>query len=145
VRRVFIAGLSVAALTAALTGCGSSVSSPDTSHALRAQVLNVKLTDKGCSPAKLTARSGPMTFVVSNGGTKLVDEFEVRKRNGVILGEREDIDGDATGSFTLKLGPGRYVLACPLPMGGGHGTLVVTGDPVSAQAAQTAELAGRAR
>ena len=77
-----------------------------------------------------------MTFVVVNGGTRLVDEFEVRKRNGVILGEKEDVVGEVRGSFTLTLGPGRYVLACPLPMGGGHGTLVVTGKPASAQAAE---------
>jgi iron uptake system component EfeO len=81
-----------------------------------------------------------MTFVAVNGGTKLVDELEVRKPNGVILGEHEEIVGDATGSFTLSLGPGRYVLACPLPMGGGHGTLGVTGAPIPAQATAATEL-----
>lgn len=89
-------------------------------------MLKVTLTDKGCSPRKLTAKSGSLTFVVANGGTKRVSELEVLKTNGVVLGEKEDIVGDVTGTFTLRLGPGRYILACPLPEGGGNGTLVVT-------------------
>ena len=109
------------------TGCGSGGSGSDAPRSPKRQVFTVTLTDRGCSPTKLTARSGPMTFVAVNGGTKLVDELEVRKPNGVILGEQEDIVGKATGSFTLRLAPGRYVLACPRPGGGGHGTLVVTG------------------
>ena len=34
-----------------------------------AQTLEVTLTDAGCTPAKLTAKSGPVTIHVSNGGT----------------------------------------------------------------------------
>ena len=91
------------------------------------QLLKVTLTNQGCSPKKMAAKSGSMTFVVSNGGTNKVTELELRKTNGVVLGESEHIVGDKSGAFSLRLGPGHYVLDCPLPLGGGHGTLVVTG------------------
>jgi iron uptake system component EfeO len=132
-RRGPIAGLLVAALAAAATGCGSgsAPSSSSTTTAVR-QVLKVTLTDKGCSPKKLTAKSGPITFVVVNGGTKKVTELELSKPNGVVLGEKEDVVGNRSRSFSLSLGPGHYVLICPLvPLGGGNGTLVVTGKPLS--------------
>jgi iron uptake system component EfeO len=46
-----------------------------------------------------------------------------------------------SGTFALKLGPGHYVLACPLPLGGGNGMLVVTGKPVSVSATPGTKLA----
>jgi iron uptake system component EfeO len=125
-------------VAAAVTGCNSSA---DSSHSSGRQVLKVTLTDKGCAPTKLSARSGPITFVVVNGGTKRVSELEVRKTNGVILGERENVVGNVSGTFSLRLGPGRYVLACPLPLGGGNGTLAVTGKPISLEASPGTKLA----
>lgn len=94
-------------------------------------MLKVTLTDKGCSPKKLVAKSGPTAFVVVNGGTKKVNELEVMKANGVVLGEREHVVGNSGRSFNLRLRPGRYILVCPLPLGGGNGTLLVTGTPLS--------------
>jgi hypothetical protein len=64
--------LAAAALAAFAAGCGSGSdlgSSSRTSSSDR-QLLRVTLTDKSCSPTKLAARSGPLTFVVSNAGTK---------------------------------------------------------------------------
>jgi iron uptake system component EfeO len=130
-----------AALVPAANGCGSGSPSAATDTTPERQLLKVTLTNQGCSPKKLAAKSGPMTFVVSNGGTSKVTELEVRKNNGVILGEREHIVGDKSGTFSLRLGPGHYVLDCPLPLGGGHGALVVTGKPLSAQAVAGTKLA----
>jgi iron uptake system component EfeO len=93
----------------------------------------------------LSAKSGPITFVVVNGGTTKLSELEVRKANGVILGERENVVGkNDSGTFALKLGPGHYILTCPLPLGGGNGTLVVTGKPVSVSATPGTKLAAAA-
>jgi iron uptake system component EfeO len=111
-------------VAAAAAGCGSG---SDPGSPRGPALLKVTLTDKGCSPKKLAAKAGAITFVVANGGTKRASEVELRKPNGVILGEKEHIVGDVTGTFTLELDPGRYVLACPLPEGGGNATLVVTG------------------
>ena len=86
-----------------------------------------------------------MTFVVVNGGTNKVSELEVRKTNGVILGERENVVGkDNSGTFALRLGPGHYVLACPLPLGGGNGTLVVSGKSIAVHATPGTKLAAAA-
>lgn len=115
-----------AVLAVATAGCGSGSASDDPKPSHR-QLLRVTLTDKGCSPKKLVAKSGSITFVVTNGGTKRVDELEVLKPNGVVLGEKEDIVSGVGRSFTLRLGPGHYILACPIPGGGGNGALVVTG------------------
>ena len=138
-RRVFGAGVVAAALAGVATACGSG-SDPAPSSPGR-QLLKVTLTDQGCSPKKLTARSGPMTFVVSNGGTKRSTELEVLKANGVVLGEKENVVGNLTGAFTLRLGPGHYILACPLPEGGGNGTLVVTGKAIAVRATPGTKLA----
>jgi len=124
VKTVLSTGLLATLLAVVTAGCGSDSSTSNPSHR---QVLRVTLTDRGCSPKKLAAKSGSITFVVSNGGTKRVDELEVLKPNGVVLGEKEDVLGKVVRSFTVRLGPSHYILACPIPGGGGNGTLVVTG------------------
>jgi len=130
-------GAAVAAvllLAVVAAGCGGS------SGGSGGQSLKVTLTDDGCSPAKLTAHSGPVTFQVDNGGTSKVSELELKKQNGVILGEREHVVGAVTGSFTLTLQPGRYVLACPNGGAHEHGELVVSGERVAVAQVPTAEL-----
>jgi iron uptake system EfeUOB component EfeO/EfeM len=109
----------------ALTACGS------TSKA--GQALKVTLTDAGCSPRRLTAKSGPITFNVENGGTGKVSELELKTPGGLILGERENIVGGITGSFSLVLQPSRYILSCPSGDQDDNAVLVVTGKttPVS--------------
>jgi high-affinity iron transporter len=139
-RQAILAALAAAGVMAVATGCGSGSAASPAARAQR-QLLRVTLTSKGCSPKKASARSGPMRFVVVNGGTKLVSELEVRKTDGVVLGEKENV-GVLPGSFHLRLDPGHYVLACPLPYGGGNGTLVVHGRPISNAAAPTARVAG---
>src|SRR6185437_7141066 len=76
-----------AALTALAAGCGSG----SDEAASGGQTLDVKLVDTGCSPAKLTAKAGPVTIHVSNGGTSRVTELELENPQGIILGERENI------------------------------------------------------
>jgi iron uptake system component EfeO len=139
-RRALTTGLSAGAVGAVLTACGSGSPAARTDPPQHEQ-LKVTLTDTGCSPKRLTTKAGPLTFAVVNGGTMKVSELEVRKTNGVILGEKEGLVGNRRGSFTLELGPGHYVLACPLPLGGGNGTLVVTGKPISVAAKPGTKLA----
>jgi iron uptake system component EfeO len=120
----------------ALAGCGSSGDKAGT------QSVTVTLTDAGCSPAKLAAKTGPLTIRVVNGGSSKVSELELKTANGIILGERENVVGGITGSFTLNLQPGRYVLFCPNGDTAEHGSLVVTGKPTDVPArADAAALA----
>src|SRR4051812_32489368 len=99
--------LLMATVVLVAAGCGGAKA------ASGPQVLDVRLVDAGCSPETLEATSGPVTVAITNGGTSRVSELEVKQPNGVILGEQENIVGALTGSFTLTLQPGRYVVSCP--------------------------------
>jgi iron uptake system component EfeO len=81
-----------------------------------------------------------VTFNVSNSGTGTVSEFEVKDAEGIILGERENIVGGISGSFTLDLQPGRYTLSCPNGDTENKGVLVVTGTAALAAANVAAPL-----
>jgi iron uptake system component EfeO len=123
-----------------LAGCGGSGGGTQTAGA-SGQTLKVTLTDGGCSRSSLTAKSGPVTFVVSNEGSAKVTEFELLGDDGTILGERENVVPGLGGSFSLRLGPGRYTMSCPNG-DGEDGVLVVGGKPVaSANGAGARELA----
>jgi iron uptake system component EfeO len=123
-------------LVLALAGCGSS-----SEKSSSAQTLEVTLTDAGCTPAKLTAKSGPVTIHVSNGGTSKVSELELKSPSGIILGERENIVSGIDGSFTLNLQPGHYTLSCPNGDQEDNGRLVVSGKALAVPAADAAALA----
>jgi FTR1 family protein len=128
------ASLGVIAVALLLVGCGSAGLKGSTSGDSAAQKLAVSLTDAGCSPAKLSARSGAVTFEVSNGGTAKVSELEVKNADGIILGERENIVSGINGAFTLDLKPGTYTLSCPNGDNDDNGTLVVTGHTATVSA-----------
>ena len=133
-RSVVVAGVVVAAV-ALLAGCGSTAKKPG------AHALAVKLTDAGCSPATLRARSGTVTFDISNAGTAKVTELELKNKDGIILGERENIVSGISGSFTLDLQPGRYTLSCPNGEEDDNGVLVVSGNALpNAQSGASAGL-----
>ena len=70
-----------------------------------------------------------MTFSVTNGGTSHTTELELRSSSGYVLGERENLVAGLSGSFSLDLQPGTYVLACPSTANLTLGKLTVTGKP----------------
>jgi len=131
------------ALAAAVTGCGSSSSggtSSGTATSSESQTLRVALTDDGCSPAKLAARSGPTTFEISSGSSGKVTELELKNQDGIILAERENVVSGIKSSFSLNLRPGRYVLSCPTGDEEDNGVLVVSGKPSSGASPADARL-----
>lgn len=87
--------------------------------------VEVKLTDAGC-PKRLTAPAGKIRFEVENVDAASVTEFEVLKKGGGVLGEKENLTPGLSGDFTLTLKAGTYTTYCP---GGDRekGTLVVKG------------------
>jgi len=137
-------GLVVVALAVAATlaGCGGSGSSSGSRGA--GQTLSVSLTDAGCSPSTLEAKAGPVTFEVSNGGTGKVSELELKNKDGIILGERENIVAGIKGSFTLDLQPGRYILSCPNGDSQDDGVLLVKGKEAAGPAAKADPLLEKA-
>ncbi|GAA4347558.1 iron uptake system protein EfeO [Angustibacter luteus] len=101
----------VAAAAAAcliLTGCSNS----DDAASAGAKKIAVKVTDQGCAAEPATAEAGALTFEVTNTDAKRVTEAEVLK-DGKILGEKENLTPGLSGTFTLRLEPGEYVVLCP--------------------------------
>jgi iron uptake system component EfeO len=135
----------LAATAAALLapGCGSSGAGNSKTDG-RGQTLAVTLTDEGCSPSKLRAKAGAITFKIENGGTGKVSEFELKNEEGIILGERENLVSGISGSFSLRLEPGKYVLSCPNGDTDDQGTLVVSGKASSGPPAVAAATLTRA-
>ena len=114
-----------ALLASGLAACGSEQST--STQGGSGKTLAVKLTEQGCSPTKLTAPAGPLTISVSNGDASEVTEMELKNTSGIILGERENIVGGLSGTFSLNVKPGRYVMNCPSGDEEDNGVLVVTG------------------
>jgi len=104
-----------------LAGCGGSSEKGASS-------LKFALTTQGCVPNQASVPSGPVTISVSNGGSPLVTELELQNQSGIILGERENILPGLSGSFSLDLQPGSYILNCP-SNNITKGRLLVTGRP----------------
>jgi iron uptake system component EfeO len=117
-----------------LAACGSS------NQGAAKNALKVTLTDQGCSPAKLNAPAGPLTISVANGGASAVTEMELKNTKGIILGERENIVAGLSGSFSLNVKAGRYVMNCPNGDSEDNGVLVVTGHTVTSVNAPSARL-----
>jgi iron uptake system component EfeO len=136
------AALAVIASCVLAAGCGGE--SGAASGGKTPQTLRVTLTDAGCSPARLRASAGSVTFEITNGGTAKVSEAEVKNGDGIILGESENIVSGIDGSFTLDLQPGRYVLSCPNGDKEDNGVLVVTGAATAVQANAAAPLLKKA-
>jgi uncharacterized cupredoxin-like copper-binding protein len=98
--------------------------------------VQVSLTDRGMEAMAMVlsteqAKAGSVTFQVSNKSESLVHEFIVVKTDAALgalpynqeenevkedslnaLGEVEDLNPDASGTLTLDMAPGQYVLLC---------------------------------
>jgi len=104
-----------------LSACGSSGSGDGASS------LKFTLTDRGCVPNDASVPAGPVNITVTNGGTTRATELELQNQSGIILGERENLLLGLSGTFSLDLQPGSYVLFCP--SGNlSRGKLTVTGE-----------------
>jgi iron uptake system component EfeO len=128
-----------AALTMAVSACGSSSKTAAPTDAKR---VEVKLTKAGCDPAKLELPAGPTTFNVTNENADAVTEFEVL--NGTsIVGEKENLTPGLSGSFTITLkSGGKYSTACPGGTTAAKGEIVVAGGTTETTA--PAQLSGAA-
>jgi iron uptake system component EfeO len=127
----------VIALAAAACG-GSSGGKASPSGA---RTVSVTLTDKGCDPVEASVPAGPVTFNVTNAGTTRVTEFEIKNKDGIIIGERENVVEGIDGSFSLTVEPGEYEMSCPNGDGQATGKLTVTGAGNSRATASAAALA----
>jgi len=124
-RPAVVLGTGLAAAAIVVAGCGSG--GGGSSAASGAPTVDVTLVDAGCSPARVKVPAGPVTFHVTNRGAGAVTELEVQSTGSRVLGEVENLADGFSGSFSLTLAPGRYVLSCPGGKDAERGTLLVTG------------------
>ncbi|MGI9125394.1 MAG: cupredoxin domain-containing protein [Mycobacterium sp.] len=95
-----------------------------------AAAVDVAATDTGCALSPATGGAGPVTFLVSNNGSK-VTEVYVYADGGRVLGEVENIPPGLQRQLQLDLDkPGTYTVACkPGMVGDGIRTDFVVKSP----------------
>ncbi|MCU1358040.1 MAG: Peptidase Imelysin [Acidimicrobiales bacterium] len=105
-----IAGLLlVAGIGLLATSCAKSDDVPSAKGAIK-----VEITDAGCAPKPATAKSGEITFAITNNGSSKATEAELKTADGKnILGEKENITDGLSVSFKLNLREGKYKMFCP--------------------------------
>lgn len=125
--------LAVAAGTVAL-GLSACVKN---SEGDASNTINVSSTADGCEVSSTTAKSGTITFAVTNDGDK-VTEFYVLAEDGLrIIGEVENIAAGTSRNLTVQAQPGAYFTECKPGMVGkgvGNASFTVSGDQVQADA-----------
>ena len=131
--------MTAAALSAAaalgLTACGSD----DTTSGASGRTVKFTLNDDGCTPKDVRIPAGSTTFA-GTGNSAKVTEFEIKRKDGTILGERENLTPGATASFHLTMAPGAYDISCSTGDHKPTGTLVVTGAAATTKTTGDAAL-----
>lgn len=80
--------------------------------------FTVAINDTSCKVSAATAKSGTLTFTVTNNGTS-VNEFEILAEDQLqIVVERENITPGTTATITCTLEPGTYYTASKTNMVG---------------------------
>lgn len=101
-----------------------------------ADSLKVTSTDTACTVSAATAKSGIVSFDVSNEGGQL-SEFYLLAQDGLrIVGEAENIAPGASRRLTVTAQPGEYFTVCKPGMVGdgvGRAGFTVTGDEVAVE------------
>ncbi len=90
-----------------LTGCsGPAQPAPPATE------VKISLSDSGCEPKPASVPAGPVTFSITNSGSRFVTEVELLRENR-ILGEKESLTPGMSGSFSLRLDDGgTYLIHC---------------------------------
>lgn len=110
-----LAAIAVAAVVPLVaTGCASSSGGGSSagSSSTAATTVTINFTDDGCTPSPASIGAGALKFAVANKGANRVTEAEVLQ-DGRILGEKENLTPGLSGSFSLRLEAGQYVVYCP--------------------------------
>lgn len=84
--------------------------------------VEITVTDKGCTPAKIEIPEGRTTFRIKNASRRTM-EWEILK-GVMVVAERENIIPGFVQSLTATLQPGDYAMACGL-LSNPRGSLVV--------------------
>jgi iron uptake system component EfeO len=121
-RRTRATGFSaLVGLAVLLVACGTQAASPAApssgapagapSASAAVITVTVTMTNAGCTPDRTTIPAGPVTFRAVNDGADKVTEVEI-EQDGKIVGEKENLAPGLSGTFTVVLAVGEYVIAC---------------------------------
>ena len=128
-----VSGIAAAAVVLAavsLTSCTAKESESKQDGPGTPAEITVAASDTACELSESRAGAGPITFVVTNNGTK-VTEFYVYGEGGRVMGEVENISPGLQRNLVVQLTePGTYQTACkPGMIGDGiRSDFTVTGD-----------------
>jgi iron uptake system component EfeO len=104
--------LTVGLATLAVACSPGASERPAASAPAGSTTVNVVLTNAGCTPDVDSVPAGTITFEATNDGGDAVDEVELLAGEDV-LAEAENLAPGLSGSFTVDLEPGSYLLLCP--------------------------------
>ncbi len=116
---VFVAGaLASVAMLAGCTANTTTSSSASNAASGDGKSFTVTINDTSCKVSGSNAKSGTLTFTVTNNGTA-VNEFEILAEDQLqIVVERENITPGTTVEVTAQLEPGTYYTASKTNMVG---------------------------
>jgi iron uptake system component EfeO len=139
--RTLAVGAAALAVGLLASGCGSAstASSPTGDDGVK---VAITLTSADCVPAPASVPAGLVTFEITNKGASAVSEAELLK-GSTVLGEKENLTPGLSGSLSLRLEPGSYVVACPNATTD-HAEFTVTGSSTSTSADPSAAALGTA-
>lgn len=130
----YVSAALAVATGAALAGC--TPKDPAQGGAAGGQEISVTATDSSCQVSKTEGTTGPVTFNVTNNGSK-VTEFYVYDKGDRALGEVENIGSGISRKLIVQFTePGTYQTACkPGMIGDGiRGDFTITGAAVKLDA-----------
>lgn len=105
-------GGAVLLVSTAFLIAGCSRPGPPAQPAPPATAVSIALSDAGCEPQPASVPAGPVTFRITNSGSRFVTEVELL-RESRILGEKEGVTPGLSGSFSLRLDDGgAYRIHC---------------------------------
>lgn len=93
------------------SGSASSVAT-GTARTAAASTVNVVITNDGCVPVPALVPAGAVTFNITNDGGDKVSEAELKQGDHTVA-EKENLTPGLTGSFTVTLAAGSYIVECP--------------------------------
>lgn len=111
------AGVGLVAAIALVIGLAGCAGDDDPAPASSGPTVPLTATDTACEVGSAQLAAGPVTFAITNQGTK-VTEVYVYSAGGQVVAERENIDAAETADLTVELAAGRYELACKPGMEG---------------------------
>ncbi|HEX5465952.1 MAG TPA: iron uptake system protein EfeO [Candidatus Limnocylindrales bacterium] len=99
-----------------LAGCSGQGATPGDSGGPNGSagttIVEVTLSADGCPPQPASVPEGPVTVHIKNTDAAAASEVELLQ-NGAILGEKENLVPGLSGTFSLDLKAGQYILSCP--------------------------------